>query len=374
MTTTTTRRAGMLVAMVVLAACGQEAKLQQLQISPVVTEVTENLQADVVATAVYSDGSKQDVTAQVAWSTVDAGVASAAAGKVQAGTPGRTYVVATYAGLQTAARVDVLAATLVSFQVGIDAASVPAGLTAKAYALGTFSDGSVRDVTASVQWSASGSIAVQPSGLIQAITAGYAMVHGAIGERVSAARIEVTAATVASLALQGLPAELPLGLTAPVQVLATFSDGLVLDVTEWTAFSTDDAAVAAVDAATLRGVSPGKTDLQASYGGLTLSRRVSVTEAAVLSIEVQAFDYLKQPVTAGQAAYLFYFKAFAHLTDGSAPEVTRDVTWTTDNAAIAVISNAIEPGAVLTMLPGTVTVTAQLKHGAAGSLVFEVAP
>ncbi|MCM2334304.1 MAG: hypothetical protein NDI82_10200, partial [Anaeromyxobacteraceae bacterium] len=113
--TKTATRLGVLVAMVVLAACGKApATLQELQIQPPVTEVTEHLRAGVTAIAVYSDGARQDVTAQVEWSSMDAAVATAADGFVQGGQPGSTYLTATWGGLASQARVDVVAAELVT--------------------------------------------------------------------------------------------------------------------------------------------------------------------------------------------------------------------------------------------------------------------
>ena len=84
--TKTATKFGMLVAMVVLAACGQApVTLQELQVQPPVTEVTENLRTGVSAIAVYSDGTRQDVTAQVEWSSMDATVATASGGLIQGG-------------------------------------------------------------------------------------------------------------------------------------------------------------------------------------------------------------------------------------------------------------------------------------------------
>ena len=62
MTTTMTRFGTMAAMAVALVACGgaEAPALAELQISPAVTEVTENLQASVVATAVYADGTTAD--------------------------------------------------------------------------------------------------------------------------------------------------------------------------------------------------------------------------------------------------------------------------------------------------------------------------
>jgi hypothetical protein len=351
---TTTRRFGALMAGLVLAACGrQEVRLQQLQISPVVTEVTENLQADVVATAVYSDGSTEDVTAQVEWSTEDAAIAGLpAAGRVQGGAPGRTYLAASYAGLKTTARVDVLAATLLFLQVRTAAASLPSGLTTRATVLGTFSDGSVRDVTAAVVWSVNGAAQVRADGLVKALAPGRAQVLASIGDTASSALLEMTEATARSLSVSLQEAPLPLGLRVGVQVLATFTDGTTRDVTADATLGVGDGTLASLQGSTLVGLVAGLTELTASLGDLVATTPVTVTEAAVQSIALEASS---QDVHAGN---LLYFTATATLTDGTTRSLTRQVTWTSSLPQVAIISNDIEPGAVLAFTPGTATITA----------------
>jgi hypothetical protein len=246
---TTTRRFAVLVAGLVLVACGQqEVRLQELQISPVVTEVTENLQADVVATAVYSDGSTEDVTAQVEWSTEDAAIAAmdTAAGRVQAGAPGRTYLAASYAGLKATARVNVLAATLLSLQVRTEAASLPTGLTTRATVLGTFSDGSVRDVTAAVVWSVNGAAQVMADGLVKALAPGRAQVLASIGDAASSALLEMTEAAVQSIALQVSSQDVHAENLIYFTATATLTDGTTSDVTRQVAWTSSLPQVAII--------------------------------------------------------------------------------------------------------------------------------
>lgn len=349
---TTTTRIGMLVAVVVLAACGQEAKLQQLQISPVVTEVTEHLQADVVATAVYSDGSRKDVTAEVTWSTVDAAVASAAAGRVRAGQPGSTYLTASFAGLETSARVDVLAATLLSLQLTTDTASLPAGVSAAAVVLGTFSDGSTRDVTASVEWSAPAELLEVSGGTVRAIAPGHGELRATVAGTVAVLALDVTEAEATALSVVGLPAALPLGLSAPFQVLARFTDGTLRDVTAQAAVEVADAAVAALDGAALRGLAPGATRLTARFAGLSAEAPLQVAPAALVSIAVTC---PKGHVKRGD---LLLLSAAGTFSDGSVQDLTAQVSWLSGDTKLAVVSSYIMPGAVLAFDAGTVTLTA----------------
>lgn len=288
MTTTTvmTRRFGLVLAMAALTACGgSPATLQELQITPAVTEVTENLSAPVVATAVYSDGTTQDVTAQVAWSTVDRAVAAADAGLVQAGVPGRTSLVASYEGLQTTARVVVIAATLVSLEVAVDASSVPAGLTARLTVTGLFTDHRTRDVTTAVEaWSAIGDVVqVEAGGLVRGVRPGVGQVRAAIGAQTRDVEVLVTEATPVGVAIVGIPAQLAAGDAVPFQVMAILSDGSELDVSTDVASTIDDPTIVALqDVRYGRGrqylsvLQAGSTTLRTRYGEFTATLALQV--------------------------------------------------------------------------------------------------
>lgn len=363
--TRTATRIGMMVAVVVLAACGKPgATLQELQISPPVAEVTENLRTNVAAVAVYSDGARVDVTGEVQWSTQDAAVATAAGGVVQAGQPGSTFVTAAYAGLQTSARVDVVAAQLLALRVSTDAAARPAGLTARATATGDFSDGSTRDVTAAAQWSASsGAAAVDAAGTVRALAAGEVDVVATLNGLTAAAPFTVTAAEAVALAFQDVLAAMPLGVASDVHVLATFTDGSVADVTAEAALTVVDGAIATVDGAgsigilstttrKVRGLAAGRTELQAAYAGLTAAAPVEVLPAALAALAVSG------PNGAVKKGEVVYLSAQGTFTDGSVQDMTGLVTWTSGDQRFALVYDFIAPGAVLAYDVGVVTITA----------------
>lgn len=352
---TTTMRLGMLLSMAALAACGGQPgpALQELQISPQVTEVTENLQAGVVATAVYSDGSTKDVTAEVAWSTVDATVATAAGGVVQAGQPGSTYLTAALGGLEASARVDVAAAQLLALWVSADAAALPAGLTGRVVASGSFSDGTTRDVSAAAAWMTTREVVeVGPGGQVKALSPGFTQIRATLGNMMAGVTLEVTEAQAVSLAVAGVGA-MPLGLSAPFQVVATFTDGTSRDVAADATVEIADGTIAALDGpGALKALAPGLTGLTASWSGLSAAAQVQVGPAALVSIAV---GYSKNHVKQGD---LVTFSATGTFTDGTVQDLTGTVTWLSSDPMTAEISTYIMLGAVVARSAGTVTITA----------------
>jgi len=363
--TTTRTRFGMLVAMVVLAACGKQATLKELQVSPPVTEVTQNLSAPVSAVAVYSDGTQRDVTAEVQWTSQDAQVASAAGGLIQAGDQaGATVLTAAWAGLQSTTRVDVIAAKLVSLVVTTEAATLPAGLTTRATASGRFNDGRTRDVTSSVQWFAAGAaLSIDLAGTVRGEAPGQGDVIAALAGESASTPVTVTDAVAVSVQLQGVAATMPLGLTSPVSVLATFSDGSVRDVTAEAGLEVVDPTVATLDvsgtlrilaagAKELRGLVPGATELRATYGGLVAVASVEITAAALVSIEIVP------PHGAVKSGFLYDLGAKGTYSNGDVLDLTLSLTWSSGNQELARVYRDLGPNVFLARLPGTVTLTA----------------
>jgi hypothetical protein len=354
--TTTMTRFGMLAAMAVaMVACGgpEAPSLAELQITPAITEVTENLQASVVATAVYTDGTTIDVTAQVAWSSVDASVASAAGGLVQAGQPGSTYLTASFGGLQTAARVDVIAATLLELRVAAESVAVPAGLTTRVVATGAFSDGSLRDVSAAATWSTTRTLVeVSAGGEVKALSPGWTQVRASVGDLMAAVTMQVTEAQAAGLSITGVDASLAVGQTAAFQVFATFTDGSSLDVTGDATVEVLDAAVAMLHARTsLKAKAEGTTQLRVSYAGFEATVDIAVTPVTLDAIQLTC------PATLS-AGGMGFFVATGTYSDGSAGLLTSQVTWQSGNAQVAEISTWYAAGAIFARAAGTATITA----------------
>ncbi len=246
MTKTTTRWSGLVA--LALAACGQEPMLQGLEVSPADSQVIQNLQGRVTATAVYDDGSRRDVTAEATWSVQDQTYASTAGqGLVQATTPGATYVVASYQGLRSSGRFEVLQATLVSIEVVTPPGPVAAGLTARAIAYGTFTDGSVRDVSSSVAWSVSGqAAAVAGSGEVQALVPGLVEVRAAIGATVAAASLQVSPAELTAISLDVSKPEPRQGDLVTFTATGSYTDGSLADLSGQVVWSSGDDEVAKV--------------------------------------------------------------------------------------------------------------------------------
>jgi 6-phosphogluconolactonase (cycloisomerase 2 family) len=109
----------------------------------------------LTATAIYSDSSSADVTAQVAWSSSNTAVASVRPtdGKALAVSAGSSVVTATLNRVTSASTtLTVTSATLVSIAITPPASNIPLGTTQQFVAIGAYTDNSTKNLTTQVTW------------------------------------------------------------------------------------------------------------------------------------------------------------------------------------------------------------------------------
>ena len=137
------------------------------------------------ATGTYSDGSTADLTANVVWRSSSEAVATISNGAASPGltatlSKGTTEISATdpASTIAASATLSVTDAQLVSVAVAPTDPTLLAGSTLQLSALGTLTDASDADVTASLTWTSDNEAAatVSASGLVQAIAVGTATI------------------------------------------------------------------------------------------------------------------------------------------------------------------------------------------------------
>jgi uncharacterized protein YjdB len=152
--------------------------LSQLQVTPATATVAAQTATQFNAIGVFSDGSTQNLTSSVSWTSSPASVATVSNASPTKGlatgvAAGKATITALFAEQQPgAATLTVTNATLSSISVTPDTASISLGGTQQFTATGTFSDGTTENLTAQVTWTSSEvSVAtISPGGL--ASTAG----------------------------------------------------------------------------------------------------------------------------------------------------------------------------------------------------------
>jgi hypothetical protein len=361
-------------------------KLTGLSVSPIGVTLTVGQQQAFQATALFDDGSSQNVSGQAVWKSSDPTVADVASGPaggrgVVAGLgKGTATITATYMGVADAVTVAVSDGVLKELQVTPVGTTLPRGLSQPFQAVGIFSDGTSRTVTDQASWTSSAPAVADVAngagmrGLVTTLGPGSAQITAALGGVTGSAALTVTAATVTMLQVTPPNPTLPGGLTQPFQAVAVYSDNTSQNVTTLVTWSTSDEEVAAVsNAAGSRGLVttllPGSALIAASFMGVTGSSVLTVTSATLTGIAVTPGS-----ATIPRGATL-PLVATGKLSDGSMVALTELCTWVSSaQTTVVAVSNVADARGLATAVgPGTASIEAHFQ-GQTGTATITVNP
>lgn len=322
--------------------------LTSLAIDPPLPTVSAGSSLSLAATGTYSDGSSVDLTDEVTWESLAPEVVSISnvagrAGQLTGRTPGQAGLRAYHGSIVGSAACTVSDAVLTGLDLLPATAVVAAGRTVQFSVLGTYSDGSSQALDETAVWSSDAptvavlSNATGTRGLATGLTPGAASVSATVGGLTVSAALSVGAAELVTLELTPDEAALAVGSMLTATAEGVYSDGMRLDLTEAVNWSSDDAAVASVqngaEAGRVDALALGSTTLRANLEGIEGTAALTVTPAALTSIELTPDE-----ASLGVAETLT-FTATGHYSDGSTLDLSTLATWSTSDDSIASASN-----------------------------------
>jgi len=332
-----------------------------------------------IATGIYSDETKQDLTTSVYWSSSqnDVAVISNAAGMHGIATAlnaGSTTVIATYGSVSGKTTLTVTAAVLESISITPTNASIALGSTNQFTATGIFSDTTTQDLTAFATWSssASGTATISnasgTNGLATSVAAGAATITatdpstGIYGTTV----LTVTPATLVSISISSTNLSIAKGLTHQLSATGTYTDSTTQNLTTSVTWSSSASGTATVSNASdsnglAASVAVGTTTVTATdpASGIYGTAILTVTDAELVSMNVAPATPTIGLTQTEQ------FTATGTYTDSTTQDLTASVTWSSSASGYATISNAAGSNGLATAVAlGTTTITA--THPASG--------
>ena len=237
-------------------------------------------------------------------------------------------------------------------------ARIPAGTLVRCTATGTFTDGSFADVTDLATWSSgsSSTATVNDVGKVMGVAGGRTVISASSVGISGSVPITVTTASLRAVVITPSSVSIPTGATVSMRAMGTYDDGSSVDITEVSTWWTPSPQVLSmgaegVQAGRITGLSQGSTVVAARKDGVTGTASVAVTSAVLQSVQVIPSSS-SVPVAQDQQ-----FTARAVFSDGSTVDVTRDVTWNSSDALVAVLSS-VQPGYATAARAGTAAITA----------------
>jgi hypothetical protein len=339
---------------------GGNPKLASIKVSaananPIVGDTDQ-----LTATGKFNDGSAQDLTSAVTWTTSPAGLATVGAGGVlTAQVSGAVSVTASMGGVSGSASVTI-APKLVSIAITPASKTIAASTKQQFVATGTYSDNSTQPITGSVSWSSSNpavatiSTSTPTQGLALGVAAGTTNITATSGTISSpAAVLTVTSASATSLAING-PATMALDVSQQFTVTATFSDGSTQDVTNvatWSSSSTSVATVTVSGLVTAKNL--GTTNISVAFESVNASNSLTVDASNLSSIEINTATG-KTSIAQGTKVQMI---ATGHFNNGSTNNLSGLVAWGSSDSTVATFGSV---NLLSGLKAGDVTITAKL--------------
>lgn len=359
-----------------------EAALTSIEVTPANAKLAAGFDRQYKATGIYSDNSTHDITDTVTWNTSDTALATVSnapdsIGVVTGVAAGAVNILASQGSVEGSTPLSVTGSTLTSISVTPSSANVPAGAMQQYMATGTFSDSTTQDLTAQVSWSSLDTAIATVSndagseGKATAVATGSTTIRAARGSVTGDAAVNVTAATLSSISVTPDPATIHKGTSQQFTATGVYSDSTTQDITTQVTWSSANTAIATISNSDgsrglAQGVAEGSTTIRAALSGVTGTASVTVDAAVLQSIAVSPAN---KSVAKGVSVQ---YAAIGTYSDNSTHDITTSVTWTSDNTAVATISNASgSQGLASTLDVGTANITAAL-NGLAGATSLTV--
>lgn len=302
------------------------ATLGSISITPANPSIAKGTKQQFNATGSYTDGSTQNLTATVVWSSSNTTVATIgnAAGSYGLATSlatGPTTITAASGTVSGTATLTVTAATLVSITVTPANPSIAKGTKQQFIATGTYSDNSTQNLTTTITWSSSStavatiSNAAGSQGLATSAATGATTITATSGGISGSTYLTITPAILTSIVITPVNPSVAQGATQQFTATGTYSDGSTQNLTTAVTWSASNTAVATIsNAAGSKGlasaVAVGTTSITAISGSVSTTSTLTVTAittgSATLSWDVPTTNTDGTPLT-NLAGYKIYY-------------------------------------------------------------------
>ncbi|MBY6096139.1 Ig-like domain-containing protein [Ferrimonas balearica] len=377
---------GLLALLTLLSGCNSERAFDGVEVNPLVRiEIASTVPAEAlglwvgesvafVATGIYQNGRRQDLTSQVTWTSANSTVGEIAPSGVLTGRePGNTSVMASYQHLSSnvvSVRVDAL--TVVAIAVTPTTVSIESDSSESLTAMATYADGSLADVTDVASWQSSDEdiATLSSDGVVTGLKEGNATAiatfegvssntvtvivaggEGAVDKDDPLVSIQIMPAPVTTNGVSELT--LAKGNVQPFAAVGIYKSGRSRTITNEVNWAASNPAVAEISReGLLTALTPGTMVIRADTSGVT-SNAITITVTSAVVTEIQVTPAVVT-LAKGQGQTL---QAVASYSDHTTADISGAVQWLVVDSAIATVNTR---GELTAQQMGTTTVTAAL--------------
>jgi hypothetical protein len=341
------------------------ASLTGIAINPSGISLAKGSNKSVNVTAHFSDNTKQDVSNQVDWVNTNDQVAVIEDNSftVQSLSAGSTTISARILSEQADLSIIVTDAELVSLSLSPINISIPLGQSQQYYVTGTFSDGTIQDLTSEVTWLSSSeeqaliSNAKSSAGLAESITVGSTTLTAVLGNIQQDTLLNIENTELSSIEIQPANQVIVNGTNANIKALGYFKNGSVIDLTSkviWSSSNSNFVGVLSANDGTVQSLNKGSVLISATLEGISGLGNITITDVTLQSIAISA---PKKTMASGITQQLV---ATGTYSDMSTTNISQQVNWQSDDVLKATISNNDESGLLSAISSGRLSISVSL--------------
>jgi LruC domain-containing protein len=353
-----------------------EAKLSSISISSPTLSLPIGMEAQFSATGIYTDNTKINLTNTVTWmydgngdgenDSILANIynVSGSHGKLTGLAKGNGKVIARFQNFSASLQFPITSAELVSFSLGAPQ-SISNGLQGKITAVGTFSDGSTKDITSEIKFSTIGKIFIdQSTGVYTTNGLENATVSANLGNLSNSISITVTEAVLSSISVTSDKSSLAKGVKTKLKATGIYTDNSTVDMTNTATWITDsnddginDTLIGRIDTTESMGefssLNPGVVTVKAIQGKISGNTKITVTPATLVSLSLGSPKFIANGLQ-------LKINAIGTYSDNSTQDLTSLALWSSSGKA-TIGNDNLSSGLINSNGEETVTITANVK-------------
>ncbi|MCH8493016.1 MAG: Ig-like domain-containing protein [Idiomarina sp.] len=357
----------------------------------------------LLARATLTDNTHQNVTADTVFSS-NSDIVEITDNRVTGVVVGNAQIEGEHAGFTANVDIEVTPAVITELNIESSTTSLPLGTNATLHAQASYSDGDVRNVSSSADWTVNDSTVIElnSQGDMNAVGVGetsIAVTYQGYSDSIS---VEVTEAELVTITLN--PAskfETFSGATFTATASGTYTDGSETDISSKVSWSSNDSGIASVSnhsdhPGRIEAKSEGVVTITASLNGEANEFELTVVEANLVDVEitnqplnasnalipqlmsVDSSGYMgnmsiqvnSSDLPAGRTVQLYAIGTFEN---SDVADVTSAVSWSIADTDIAQFTDpATEPGKVKGRIVGSTSVQVESGNGVMDSYRLDV--
>jgi hypothetical protein len=317
--------------------------LVSISTSPANPTISAGVTQAFVASGTFGDGTTQTL-ASVTWSSSSISVATITTdvtnrGNADAQNPGSATISACTGSICGSTSLTVSGPSLISIALSPQNPTIPLGTTQQFSAVGSYSDGSILDLTSTVTWSSSSTATtVNSAGLVTGVSLGTSVIQASSGSVNSSTNITIGAPALVTIALSPTTATIAAGTTQQYQVIGAYSDGSIGNLTNlasWFVVPSETASISGSGLAT--GIGPGTATITVVSGSVFVTGSLIVQAQGAPSLVSISVAPNQSSIPTGSNQQ---FVATGNYSDGSTQDLTASVTWISSRTVVTSISSS----------------------------------